>query len=262
MQVESFVTRLARQQVDSDHKPGRNEEKKSSKVTPRQLSLVSTASTEGIVREQNHNHDSTSSLGPGKKTTHSEKQTEVLERAEEVLERAEEDYHHMIALQVAAESPHNEKHGHSLAKDRHAHSTPKRSDSEKAHAARTMHQGSSGQTRTAHPNKGNLKHHPKKKADSPDTKNANTELKHRKAGKHKKEDDDEYFTHRLHARVQKKSHKKRETHKKKEKSHSLLNPAILTVMFLMSAPAGMLLLAFGSLLWAKSHHDASMGGGQ
>jgi hypothetical protein len=69
------------------------------------------------------------------------------------------------------------------------------------------------------------------------------------------DEDEEAFSsrHQLHSRVQKASHKKKE-------SHSLLNPAIMTVMFLMSAPAGMLLLAFGSLLLAKIHGDSSMGG--
>lgn len=45
----------------------------------------------------------------------------------------------------------------------------------------------------------------------------------------------------------------------KSKAGTLFNPVIMSVVVLMSAPAGILLLGFGIFLWAKSQEDASMG---
>jgi len=42
---------------------------------------------------------------------------------------------------------------------------------------------------------------------------------------------------------------------------TLFNPVIGSVVVLMSAPAGMLLLSFGAFLWVRSQDDAEMGGG-
>jgi hypothetical protein len=124
-------------------------------------------------------------------------------------------------------------------------------------AAKPTHEErSSPQRHAGHPSKENAKQHVGNAAITVKAAKPLAKLKAEDSDlKEDGEEDDEasISRHQLHTRAQKASHKKKE-------SHSLLNPAIMTVMFLMSAPAGMLLLAFGSLLLAKIHGDSSMGG--
>lgn len=63
------------------------------------------------------------------------------------------------------------------------------------------------------------------------------------------------------AHKSKRRHKKADEEEEEEDAHTgtLFNPVIGSVIVLMSAPAGLLLLAFGAFLWVKSQEDVEMG---
>jgi len=281
MQLESFVTRLARQQADSERKPryaeaisgkhgspaGGRESKdasmlegdrelgtKSHKTPPKQLSSTDSAS-------RNAHRESADPAGH-----HGHASDNAASRALRPSSEATENVHLMALRPASAPGGTN---AHHAEKVEHAHSErshdkePKASTLEKTkmsqNAAKPTHdERSSPQRHAVHPSKEDMDQHAGKAPNSPHAKIAlkgAKPLAKLKAEDSDLEEDEEASSsrHQLHSRVQKASHKKKE-------SHSLLNPAIMTVMFLMSAPAGMLLLAFGSLLLAKIHGDSSMGG--
>lgn len=273
MQLDSFVTRLARQHMDHGSNHGRSEahpDKHSRSEDDDQSSRED--QLEGNLKLDNNGRNLMSKRPPPRDITSEERSGRKDHRDPDGKHRpsrssakkgndaskAPEQFH-MMALRPAstrssrsASIPHD-KAAHALAEGSHAESKASTSSKTKSphHDANPMHQERS----TAHAHSRHA--HAGPELEERDSLNAKS-VKKTKASETEFENDDKAEVpttrHQLHAQEHKASRRK------KAKSHSLLNPAIMTVMFLMSAPAGMLLIAFGSLLWAKSHGDVSMGG--
>lgn len=263
MQMESFVTRLARQEVDSESKPVREAAPGSHS---RSKHAAQGSSDDAGLEEGSHakkkSHNVLSRKSPSSDSTLKERTHSGSHHSGTTAESKAEHYN-LMALRHAA-AP-----GAQSATAPALHGAQKSSP----HAEKpTHHDRSSPKEQAGHHEAGDGKHDAEKNHDSSDDKKSPKAKTGRKSKASDSEEDDEEDENEddedeededdedsgteLNSRVQKASHSRKE-----KSSASLLNPAIATVMFLMSAPAGMLLVAFGSLLWAKSHGDATMGGG-